>query len=61
MYVVHGDKFADSSSPRLNPKIIYPSAILTIDTKASCRANGGEGWVYTCIKKGCKEVSGPKP
>ena len=59
MYVVQGDKFADNQLPRLNPKIIYPGAILTIDTKASCRANGRAGWVYTCVKKGCNRNARP--
>jgi hypothetical protein len=61
MYVVQGDKFADSNLPRLNPKIIYPGAVLTIDTKARCRVNGQAGWVDTCIKKGCDRTSRPQP
>ncbi len=59
MYVVHGDRFADRQSPRLNPKIIYPGAILTIVTRTSCRTNGRAGWVYTCIQKGCNRTAGP--
>jgi hypothetical protein len=53
LYVVHGDKFADSESPRLDSKIIYPGATLTVDTKASCRVNDGNGWISTCTRKGC--------
>lgn len=59
MYVVQGDKFADSDSPRLSPKIIFSGAILTIGTAASCRTNGHAGWVYTCIKKGCNRTARP--
>ena len=53
LYLIKGNEFADTHSPRLNPNIIYAGATLTIDTKASCRADGSKGWVYACIKKGC--------
>jgi len=56
--VVQGDEFADSQTPRLNPKIIHAGAVFTIDTKASCRAEGYKGWVYGCIKKGCSRATG---
>jgi hypothetical protein len=69
MNVVQRDKFADAHTPRLNPKIIHAGAVLTLDTKASCRADGSTGWVATCIKKGCstqataghKELITPNP
>jgi hypothetical protein len=58
LYVVQGDKFADRQTPRLNPKIIFAGAILTLGTKDGCRADGSTGWVYSCVKIGCsKRVS----
>lgn len=59
LYVVQGDKFADSQTPRLNPKVIFAGAILTLGTQESCRADGSKGWIFTCVKKGSsKQASG---
>jgi hypothetical protein len=57
--VVEGGKFADGQTPRLNPKIIHEGASLTLDTKASCRAEGSKGWIFACVRRGCsKQASG---
>jgi hypothetical protein len=59
IYVVHGDRFADSQTPRLNPRIIFAGAVLTLGTKDGCRVEGHTDWVYSCVKIGCsKRASG---
>ena len=60
LYVVEGDKFADRQTPRLNPKVIFNGALLTLQTKDSCRFEGHIGWVYACVKSGCRKPSGPR-
>jgi hypothetical protein len=61
LYVVQGDKFADRQKPQLNPKIIFAGATLTLGTKESCRVDGGKGWGYTCVTKGCRKQGATVP
>jgi hypothetical protein len=55
IYVVKGNRFADSQTPRLNPKIIFAGAVLTLGTKDGCRVEGHTDWIYSCVKIGCSK------
>jgi hypothetical protein len=58
--VVQDDKFANRQTPRLNPKLIFNGAMLTLQMKESCRFDGHIGWIYACVQEGCKKSCGSR-
>lgn len=61
LYVVSGNKLADQTVPRLNPRIIHKEAILTLQTSDKCREAGHTEWIFSCVVLGCDEHCGKSP
>ena len=51
--VVQGDKLADATIPRLNPRLVHKGTTLTLQTSEVCRQPGHADWIFSCVVLNC--------
>lgn len=51
--VVQGDKLADATIPRLNPRLVHKGTTLTLQTSEACRQPGHTDWIFSCVVLDC--------
>lgn len=51
--VVQGDKLADATIPRLNPRHVHKGTTLTLQTSEACRQPGHTDWIFSCVVLNC--------